>query len=169
MGLYVAALSAGLAVMAGTLMSTVREAPPHPPIRPVSTTTIGSCTFKKTEYAAASSLDESSSEEFVNLGDAGSIAFTQSGTGCVAGTFFANVANSASGDHVGLQVLLDGTPCAPLTDGYVFADTEYSSHAVGFFCGGGIAAGKHRIQVQYRSGFGGAVQFYQRILEVNHT
>lgn len=171
MGLYAVALRAALtawAVMAG-YSTLAAHAAAQLSLRPVPTTSNGSCTFKKTEYAAASSYDESTSEDFVNLRDAGSVAFAQNGTGCVAGTFFANAGSSATGDHVGLQVLLDGTPCAPLSNGYIFADTDFSSHSVAFFCGAAIAPGKHTIQIQYRSGFGGNVQFFQRTLEVNHT
>jgi hypothetical protein len=138
-------------------------------LRPVPAVSAGSCSFTKREYAAANSLDESTSENYVNLKDAGSIAFTQSKSGCVAGTFFANAANIATGDHVGLQVLLDGSACAPLSNGYIFADSEYSSHSVAFFCGASIGPGKHTIQVQYRSGFGGNTQFFQRTLQVDHT
>ena len=131
-------------------------------------TNSGSCTFRKTEYATASSFEESTSQDFVTLKEAGAITFTQDGIGCVAGTFFAN-AGSGGGEHIGLQVLLDGIPCAPLGAGYIFAETEFSAHSVAFFCGAGITAGKHTIQVQYRSGFGGNVQFFQRTLEVRHS
>jgi hypothetical protein len=159
---------AALTVSAGTLMSAADAAVSQPSLRPARATGSGSCTFEKTEWAAADSFEQSTSTTFVNLGDAGSITFTQKGTGCVAGTFFANAGNAAAGDHVGLQVLLDAAACAPLTNGYIFADTESSSHSAGFFCGASIAPGKHTIQVQYHSGFGGNVVFFQRSLTVNH-
>lgn len=168
MALYAVTRTAILALISNSLISTAHSAPMRPPVRLIQTASSGSCSFKKTEYAAASSFDQSTSQDFVNLGDAGSVTFIQNGTGCVAGTFFAN-ASSVAGDHVGLRVLLDGTPCAPLTNGYIFADTESSSHSAAFFCGTRIAAGKHTVQVQYHSGFGGNVQFFQRTLEVNHT
>lgn len=162
-----AALTAALAVTPGFLMSAEHAGATTPSLRPP--TSSGSCTFKKTEYAAANSFDESTSQNFVNLRDAGSITFTQSAVGCVAGSFFANAGNASSGDHVGLQVLLDGAACAPLTNGYIFADLDFSSHSAAFFCGAGIAPGRHTIQVQYHSGFGGMVQFFERTLVVNHT
>lgn len=166
---YAMALTATLAISAGSFMAAANAASTHAPLRHNAATSSGSCTFKKTEYATADSYDESTSQNFVNLGDAGSITFTQNGTGCVAGTFFANAGNAAAGDHVGLQVLLDGIACVPLTKGYIFADTEFSSHSAGFFCGAGIAAGTHTIQVQYHSGFGGNALFFQRTLVVEHT
>jgi hypothetical protein len=169
MGSCAAALTAALIVTAGALMSAAHAAATHPPLRPSPVVSSGSCTIKKTEYAAANSFDQSSSENFVNLRDAGSITFTQNGAGCVAGIFFANAGSAAAGDHVGLQVLLDGSPCVPLTNGYIFADTDFSSHSAAFFCGARIASGTHTIQVQYHSGFGGNALFFQRTLEVNHT
>lgn len=162
------ALALVLTVAPGSLASTAHAAARHPPMQPQTDTNSGSCTFKKTEYAAANALDESSSQNFVSVRDAGSITFKQSGTGCVAGTFFAN-GGAPSGDHVGLQVVLDGNPCPPLTNGYIFADTEFSSHSAAFFCGAHVLPGRHTIQVQYHSGFGGKVQLFQRTLEVNHT
>ncbi|HEY2445603.1 MAG TPA: hypothetical protein VGI20_07700 [Rhizomicrobium sp.] len=164
-----AALTAAFIVTAGSSASAAHAAAMQPPLRPAPAVSSGSCTFKKTEYATANAFDESTSETFVNLREAGSVAFTQNGTGCVAGTFFANAGSAAAGDHIGLQVLLDGSACAPLLGGYIFADSEFSSHSVGFFCGADVAPGKHTIQVQYHSGFGGNVQFFQRTLEVNHT
>jgi len=162
------ALAAILTVATGCATSTANAAAPRPPVRFTAAVSSGSCTFTKTEYAAANALDESASENFVNLRDAGSITFIQGGTGCVAGTFFAN-GGAPAGDHLGLQVLLDGNPCAPLTNGYIFADTEFSSHSAAFFCGARVSAGRHTIQVQYHSGFGGNVQLFQRTLEVDHT
>lgn len=130
----------------------------------------GSCTFPATEIASADSFDGSTSLRFVNLKDAGSISFRQAKTGCVAGTFYANAGNEADGDHVLLQVPLDGSVCAPLTGGYIFANSgsDTSPHSVGFFCGAKIAPGKHTIQVQYGSGMGGKSEFFQRTLEVTH-
>ena len=165
----VAALTAAFIAAAGSSASAARATATHPPFRSTPAVTSGSCSFKKTEYAAANAFDESTSQNFVNLGDAGSIAFTQNATGCVAGTFFANAGNAAAGDHIGLQVLLDGAACAPLTNGYIFADTDFSSHSAAFFCGAAIAPGKHTIQIQYHSGFGGNAQFFQRTLQVNHN
>jgi hypothetical protein len=164
-----AALTAAFIVTAGSSASVAHAAATHPPLRPAPAVSSGSCAFKKTEYATANAFDESTSENFVNLGDAGSITFAQNGTGCVAGTFFANAGSSVAGDHIGLQVLLDGSACAPLSSGYIFADTDFSSHSAAFFCGARVAPGKHTIQVQYHSGFGGNVLFFQRTLEVNHT
>jgi hypothetical protein len=165
---YAVALTAALAVSATSLMSAAHAAATLQSLGPTPATSGGSCTFDKTELAAANSFDQSTSESFVNLGDAGSITFTQKKTGCVAGIFFANAANAAAGDHVGLQVLLDAAACAPLTNGYIFADADFSSHSAGFFCGANIAPGKHTIQVQYHSGFGGNAQFFQRSLKVDH-
>jgi hypothetical protein len=164
-----AALMAAFIVMAGSSVSAAHAVPTHPPLRPTPAVSSGSCTFKKTEYVAANAFDESTSENFINLRDAGSITFTQNGTGCVAGTFFANAGSAAAGDHIGLQVLLDGAACSPLTNGYIFADSDFSSHSAAFFCGAAVTPGTHTIQVQYHSGFGGNVQFFQRTLEVNHT
>jgi hypothetical protein len=169
MGSSAAALTAALAVTVTSLMSAAYAAGTHSPLRPTPAVSSGSCTFKKTEYATANAFDESTSENFVNLRDAGSITFTQNGTGCVAGTFFANAGSAAAGDHIGLQVLLDDAACSPLTNGYIFADIDFSSHSAAFFCSAAIAPGKHTIQVQYHSGFGGNVQFFQRTLQVNHN
>jgi hypothetical protein len=94
----------------------------------------------------------------------------QNATGCVAGTFFANAGNETDGDHVLLQVLLDGKACPPLSSGYIFANSgqDFSSHMAAFFCGARIAAGKHSVQVQYASGQGGNAELFQRTLEVTH-
>lgn len=167
---YVIALAAALTMLGGSFMPAAfaQETDQSPGIAPVST---GSCAIKKTEIATSASFDESTSQSFVNLGDAGSITFIEGTTGCVAGTFFANAGNTANNDNVVLQILLDNsTACAPLTGGYVFANsgTDLSSHAVAFFCGASIAPGAHTIQVQYHSGFGGNVEFFQRTLEVTH-
>ena len=130
------------------------------------------CAIKTTEYATSTSEEQSGSKSFVNLVDAGSITFTQKRVGCVAGSFFANAGNVSSGDHVILQVLLDGSACTPLTGspGYFFAnaDVDFSSHAAAFFCGASVPVGTHKIQVQYASQFGGDVEIFQRTLEVTH-
>jgi hypothetical protein len=134
--------------------------------------TTAGCAIKKTEYATSTIEEQSTSKSFVNLVDAGSITFTQRKVGCVAGTFFANAGNVTSGDHMFLQVLLDGAPCTPLTGspGYFFAnsDVDFSSHAAAFFCSATVSVGTHKIQVQYASQFGGNVQIFQRTLEVTH-
>jgi hypothetical protein len=162
-------LAAALMASAGSLMPASQPAAAGEPVfAPVST---GSCSIKKTEYAAAASEDSSSSKSFVNLNAAGSIVFTQKRAGCVAGAFFANAGNVAAGDHVLLQVILDGSiSCAPLGGGYRFAnsDVDFSSHAAGFFCSASVAPGTHTIQVQYASEGGGQVQIFQRSLEVAH-
>lgn len=164
------AMVAAFIVTAGSSALVAHAAATHPTLRPAPAAgTSGSCTFKKAEYATANAFDESTSETFVNLRDAGSITFAQNAAGCVAGTFFANAGSTAPGDHVGLQVLLDGAACAPLTNGYIFADTDFSSHSAAFFCGAAIAPGNHTIQIQYHSGFGGNAQFFQRTLQVNHN
>jgi hypothetical protein len=130
----------------------------------------GSCNFATTEIATASSFDQSTSANFVKLANAGSVTFTQNRTGCVAGTFFANAGNGDDGDHVLLQVLLDGAPCVPLTASYIFANsgTDLSSHSAAFFCGARIAPGRHVVLVQYASGLGGPAEIFQRTLEVTH-
>jgi hypothetical protein len=170
MRVFAVAMTAALSVSAGALMSTAyaAEASQQPLAEPATT---GSCTIKKTEYAASTTLEESASESFVNLSDAGSITFTQKKAGCVSGTFFANSGNAGTGDSVVLQVLLDGAACAPLTSNYFFANSgsDFSSHAAAFFCGTHVSAGTHKIQVQYRSFEGGEVEFFQRSLIVTHT
>jgi|HubBroStandDraft_2_1064218.scaffolds.fasta_scaffold773326_1 hypothetical protein len=131
----------------------------------------GSCTIKKTEIAASDSFDESTSLDFVNLGDAGSITFKSKKAGCVGGTFFANAGSAGSGDSIVLQVLLDNSACEPLVDTYFFANSgsDFSSHSAAFFCGANIPAGTHKIQVQYASYLGDEAEFYQRTLEVTHN
>lgn len=168
MRVFAMALAMTLTIPVGPLISSARAAGASPhPVTPVSR---GTCNFKTTEIAASASFDRSTSTKFVNLGDAGSISFTQGRTGCVAGSFFANAGNEQSVDHVLLQVLLDGVACAPLTAGYIFANAgdDVSSHTVRFFCGAGIAPGRHTIQVQFASGLGGNSSFFQRTLEVAH-
>lgn len=130
----------------------------------------GSCAFKNTEIVTADSFDESASTSFVDLKDAGSVSFRQASRGCVAGTFFANAGSESEGDHVLLQVTLDGAACPPLTGGYIFANSgsDVAAHTVGFFCGAKIAAGSHTIHVRYASGLGGKAAFFQRTLEVTH-
>lgn len=161
------ALSVALTALAGS-MSRAHSAGPSLWIAP--TMSSGSCVFKNTEIATADSFDESTSTSFVGLRDAGSISFRQATTGCVAGFFFANAGNGNAGDHVLLQILLDGALCAPLTGGYIFANSgeDGTSHSVAFFCGAKIPLGKHSIQVQYASGLGGKSTFFQRTLEVAH-
>ncbi len=163
------ALAAALTVPASALMSAAHAGAASR--TPFVTAGTGSCTFKKTEIAAADAFDETTSTSFVNLTTAGSISFTQKKAGCIAGTFFANAGNAADADNVVLQVLLDGAACAPLTDTYFFANSGYdfSSHSAAFFCGASIAAGSHKIQVQYSSYLGGEAEFYQRSLMVNHS
>jgi hypothetical protein len=167
---HVVVLTAALMALAGSLAPVTQPAAADEAVfAPAST---GSCAIKKTEYAVSTSEEHSTSKTFVNLVDAGSITFTQKRTGCVAGTFFANAGNASSGDHVLLQVLLDGAPCAPLTGspGYFFAnsDVDFSSHAAAFFCGPTVAPGTHKIQVQYASDAGGNVEVFQRTLAVAH-
>jgi hypothetical protein len=133
--------------------------------------TTGSCAFTKTEFAASTSDQNTTSTSLTDLGDGGSITFNQIKSGCVAGTFFGNAGNTTSGDNVHLQVLLDGTSCAPLTTGgYVFAnsDVDLSSHAVGFLCGTKVAAGSHTVQVQWAVGSGGEAEIFEHTLEVSH-
>jgi hypothetical protein len=156
-----------VALMASAAAHAAEIGPPHKPAPAVSG---GSCSFRTTEIATASSFDQSSSASFVRLRAAGSIAFRQDKTGCVAGTFFANAGNGDEDDHILLQVLLDGTACAPLTDGYIFANSgaDISSHSTAFFCGAKIAPGKHTVQIQYASGLGGSAEIFQRTLEVTH-
>jgi opacity protein-like surface antigen len=162
-------MAAAALAMAASSVSAAQAAPARSAsAEPAST---GSCTTKKTEYTAADAFDESDSISFVNLTTSGSITFKQAKSGCVAGTFFANAGNTVDADNVVLQVLLDNTPCAPLTDTYFFANSGYdfSSHSAGFFCGANIAPGTHKIQVQYSSYLGGEVEFFQRSLVVNHS
>jgi hypothetical protein len=132
--------------------------------------TTGSCTFKKTEISASTSNLSTTSTSFTNLGDGGSISFTQKKTGCVAGTFFGNAGNTTANDNVHLQILIDGTACTPLTGGYVFANSglDLSSHSVAFFCGL-VGGGSHTIQVQWAAGVGGEAEMFQHSLEVNHS
>jgi len=141
-----------------------------PPLRPAPAASGGSCAFRSTEFAAASSFDQSTSTSFVKLREAGTVAFTQGKAGCVGGAFFANAGSDDVADHVLLQVLLDGAPCAPLFSGYIFANSgqDFSSHSTGFFCGARIAPGKHTIQVQFASGLGGNAEIFQRTLRVDH-
>jgi hypothetical protein len=164
------ALIAALVVSQAWFMSVAQAAAAASPPQPGATTSSGSCSFKTTEIAAASSFDQTNSASFVKLKEAGSITFTQNATGCVAGTLFGNAGNEADGDHVLLEVLLDGAPCAPLSSGYIFANAgqDFSSHMAAFFCGAKIAPGKHTVQVQFASGLGGNAEFFQRTLEVTH-
>lgn len=170
MRVHAIALTVILTLSVGSLISVARPATVSPPLRPDPANISGSCTFKHTEIASASSFDQTTSASFVRLGEAGSVAFTQNNTGCVAGSFFANAGSGDDGDHVLLQVLLDGVACAPLTGGYIFAnsDGDLSSHSAAFFCGARIAPGKHIVQVQYASGLGGNAEVFQRTLEVTH-
>ena len=133
--------------------------------------TNGSCVMRKTEYSTGINEQTTNSTSFTNVGDAGAITFIQKRVGCVAGTFFANVGNNTANDNVHLQVLLDGTACSPVNTGdYVFANsgTDFSSHAVGFFCGGAVPLGSHTVQVQWAAGVGGQAQMFQHTLEVTH-
>jgi hypothetical protein len=170
MRVFAVAMTAALAMSAGSLTSTAYAAgtSQSPLADPANT---GTCTIKKTEYAASTSHDESTSKTFVNLGDGGSITFKQAKSGCVAGTFFANAGNDTATDNAALQVLLDGAPCNPLVNDYFFANggTDFSSHAAGFFCGASVSPGTHTIQVQYASHAGGEVEFFQRTLVVTHS
>jgi hypothetical protein len=138
---------------------------------PAPRATTGSCVFSRTEFSASTLSQGTFSSTFVNLGDGGSIIFNQSVAGCVTGVFFGNAGSVNSGDNVLLQVQLDGKNCAPLTTGdYVFAnsDTDFSSHAVAFFCGTDVAVGKHKVQVQWAAGVGGEAEIFQHTLEVSH-
>jgi len=170
MRVFAVAMSAALAMSAGSLISTAHAAGPSqsPVVAPVST---GSCSIKKTEITASNSFDESASTTFVNLGDSGSITFKSKKSGCIEGTFFANAGNGNDGDSVVLQVLLDNSPCQPLVGNYFFANSgsDFSSHSAAFFCGANVSAGTHKIQVQYSSFAGGLVEFFQRSLIVNHS
>ena len=164
------ALAAILTMSAGSLASTAHVASVDQALSAPPATT-ASCLFRRTEFSASVSNQNTTSTAFTNLGDGGSITFNQSRTGCVAGTFFGNAGNITPGDNVHLQVLLDGIECAPLTTGdYVFAnsDVDLSSHAVGFFCGASVAAGSHTVQVQWAAGVGGEALIYQHTLEVDH-
>jgi hypothetical protein len=137
-------------------------------VQPAHAQLTGSCVVKRTEIASANAVDQSTSTNWVNLGTAGSITFT-SGAGCVAGTFSASAGNDSQNDTVRLQILLDGTACQPLTGNFGFASGNYfPSNSTEYFCGSGIPAGKHTIQVQYHSGMGGNAQINQRTLEVRH-
>jgi hypothetical protein len=169
---HAAVIMAAIAIAAGLQFSSAKadetglQAPPA---------TTGTCTLKTTEYSASTPEQSTGSTTFVNVADGGSITFTQAKPGCVGGTFFANVGNELASDNVHLQVLLDGTTeCAPLTTGdYVFANAglDFSSHAVGFFCGTNIARGTHTVQIQWSSGgeAGGTAQMYQHMLVANHS
>ncbi len=170
MRVHAIALISAVTVTASAFISVAHAAATGTSLRPTPAASSGSCTFRNTEIAAASSFDQSNSASFVKLKEAGSITFTQDKAGCVAGTFFANAGNGDDGDHILLQVLLDGAGCAPLTGGYIFANSgsDISSHSVAFFCGAKIAPGKHVIQVQYASGLGGSAEIFQRTLEVTH-
>ena len=86
------AASAALAV-SPSFASAAQTAAKTTSPRPASVVSSGSCSFKYTEVAAAASFDHTTSTNFVSLGDAGSIAFTQNRTGCVGGVFFANSGN----------------------------------------------------------------------------
>jgi archaellum component FlaG (FlaF/FlaG flagellin family) len=167
---YVIALAAVLTVPASSLISAAHAAAMDQSSFVPSAAT-GSCVFKKTEFSASIEDQSTTSTSFTDLGDGGSITFTQNKAGCVAGTFFGNAGNTTANDNVRLQVLLDGNECAPLTTGnYVFAnsDVDLSSHAVAFFCGTDIAAGSHTVQVQWSAGTGGEAELFQHTLEVNH-
>ncbi|HEX4080032.1 MAG TPA: hypothetical protein VHX61_14295 [Rhizomicrobium sp.] len=167
---YVLALATALTMSASSLISAAHaEAMDQSSFVPPATT--GSCVFKKMEFSASAPEQTTTSATFTNVGDGGSITFTQKKAGCVAGTFFGNAGNNTTNDNVHLQVLLDSTECAPLTTGnYVFANSgvDLSSHAVAFFCGTSIAAGSHTVRVQWSAGTGGEAELFQHTLEVNH-
>jgi hypothetical protein len=170
--LHAAAIMAAIAISAGLQFSSAKAGETGLQVPPATT---GTCTLKTTEYSASAPEQSTGSTTFVNVGDGGSITFTQKKPGCVGGTFFANVGNTLASDNVHLQVLLDGTTeCAPLTTGdYVFANAglDFSSHAVGFFCGTNIARGTHTVQIQWSSSgqAGGTAQMYQHMLVVEHS
>ncbi|HLY06342.1 MAG TPA: hypothetical protein VKR31_11400 [Rhizomicrobium sp.] len=170
MRIYATALAAAIALSASPLSTAAHAAAGSLLSAPPATT--GSCTFKKTEFSASAPIQTTTSTSFVNMGDGGSITFREGKTGCVAGTFFANIGNETTNDNVHLQVLLDNSiECAPLTTGdYVFANAglDLSSHAVGFFCGSSVAAGTHTVQVQWSAGEGGTAEMFQHMLEVSH-
>lgn len=169
MRIYAIALTAALAVSASSPISAAHAAAMNESSF-VPPATTGSCVFKKTEFAASTSAQDTTSTTLTDLGDGGSITFTQSLSGCVAGTFFGNAGNTTSGDNVHLEVLLDGTACAPFSGNYVFAnsDVDLSSHAVGFLCGTKVAAGSHTVQVQWAVGGGGEAEIFEHTLEVSH-
>jgi hypothetical protein len=165
------AMAATFAVSLGSLVSAAQAFSDEqsPGFAPRATN--GSCTFSKTAFSASTLPQDTTSTSFVNLGDGGSILFKQVDTGCVAGTFFGNAGNTSSGDNVRLLITLDGNACAPLTTGtYVFAnsDTDFSSHAVAFFCGATVAAGLHKVQVQWSTSGAGVAEIFEHTLEVDH-
>lgn len=163
-------LAAAAMASAGSLMATGSAAAADMSGLFATPATTGSCTFRKTEFTSGIGEQTTSSTTFTNVGDAGSIVFKQKKTGCVAGTFFANVGNNTANDNVHLQILVDGNPCAPVNTGdYVFANSgvDFSSHSVGFFCGT-VPEGLHTVQVQWAAGVGGEAQMFQHMLEVTH-
>ncbi len=159
-------LTAVLLASGGYLMTASRAAAQD---RLFVATSTGSCTIKKTEYAAVAGFDESTRTTYDDLPSV-TTTFTQKKKGCVGGTFYANAGAETDDNELLLEVLLDGVPCTPLTGGYVFANggTDFSSHAVGYFCGASVAPGTHTIKVDYASENGGKVAFYQRTLTVAH-
>lgn len=163
-----AVLSAALMAAASSLLPATYAAAQDQLLLAPPTT--GSCTIKKTEYATLNGFDESASTSFTGLPSV-TTTFTQKKSGCVTGVFYANAGAETSGNELLLEILLDGTQCAPLTGGYVFANagTDFSSHSVGYFCGTNVAAGTHTITVEYASLNGGKVAFYQRSLTVAHN
>jgi len=163
---FTTALVAALAIAAGSPAMAIGTAA----VRPIHTPTLyfGSCPTKSTEVTASNDYSQTTSTQFTTLW---SYYLTQSQTGCVTGTFFANAGNSNPGDHVMLQILLDGNQCFPIVSGYIFANSgdDFSSHATGFYCGGGLVPpGRHLIQVGFASYLGGPAQIYQYTWIVNH-
>lgn len=168
---HLAILGAALMASAGSLMPAGSAAAGDLSGLFAPPATTGSCVVKRSEYATGINEQTTNSTSFTNVGDAGAITFIQNKVGCVAGTFFANAGNNTANDNVHLQVLLDGTACSPVNTGdYVFANsgTDFSSHAVGFFCSANVPKGSHTIQVQWAAGVGGQAQMFQHTLEVTH-
>ncbi len=167
---YAIALTAALTMSAACSISQAQasETDQAAWIAPPAAT--GSCAFSKTEISSSTQEQTTTSASFVNLGDGGSISFNQIKTGCIAGTFFGNAGNTTSNDNVVMQITLDGTPCTPLTGGYVFANSgvDLSPHSVAFFCSTAAAPGSHTVQVQWAAGVGGEAVIFQHTLEVNH-
>ncbi|MFL5238847.1 MAG: hypothetical protein ACJ8EL_14825 [Rhizomicrobium sp.] len=167
---HVTLLAAMLAAAAGCAVPSAQAAAVHSSLNVALPPTGAACVFKKSEYLTATSAESTTSTNWVNVSDGGAITFTQSRTGCVAGTFSAIGGNESSGDSIRLQILLDGVACDPFVSNLSFAQSgvDLSQHSISFLCGGNVAPGSHKIQVQYHSGAGGKADFFQRTLEVKH-
>jgi hypothetical protein len=165
-------LSAGFLVVTAAVAPANRAAAKgHELFLPPSS---GTCSIKKTEVKSdAFGFDETAQTNFAGIPSL-TTSFTQKKSGCVMGTLAADAGAETSGNHLELEILLDGNACSPFDDGsrtYYFANSgdDFTSHSVGYFCGSNVSAGAHTITVFYASANGSKVAMYQRSITVAHN